>query len=142
MQCKAQRNLARSEPAAKQFNRKTDHVAKGQHDGRRLNRAAFDSPTGYAQGNLGRNALRGFGMSQLDLSLRRQMTLGEQRVLHLAVQAFNLLNTPSFANPSRNEGASMTSANFGVASRSQFGGGSLYQTGGPRSLQLSLRFQF
>ena len=110
--------------------------------GRRLNRDAFDSPTGYAQGNLGRNALRGFGMTQLDLSLRRQLSLGERRVLHLAVQAFNLLNTPSFANPSRNEGASMTSANFGVASRMQTGGGSLYQNGGPRSMQLSLRFQF
>jgi len=110
--------------------------------GRRLNRAAFDSPSGYAQGNLGRNALRGFGMSQLDLSLRRQLSLGEHRALHVAVQAFNLLNTPAFANPSRNEGASMTSANFGVASRMQTGGGSLFQNGGPRSLQLALRFQF
>lgn len=111
--------------------------------GRRLNRAAFDSPTGYAQGNLGRNSLRGFGTSQLDLSLRRQVRLGERRSLSVSVQAFNLLNSASFANPSRNEGASMTSANFGVASRSLAqGSGTVYQTGGPRSVQAALRFQF
>lgn len=111
--------------------------------GRRLNRAAFESPTGYAQGNLGRNSLRGFGTTQLDLSLRRQVRLGERSRLNLSVQAFNLFNTPSFANPSRNEGASMTSANFGVASRSLAqGAGTVYQTGGPRSIQAVLRFQF
>ena len=59
------------------------------------------------------------------------------------MQAFNLFNRPSFANPTRNEGASMTSANFGVASRSQAqGAGTVYQSGGPRSLQAALRFQF
>jgi hypothetical protein len=111
--------------------------------GRRLNRDAFESPSGYAQGNLGRNSIRGFGTSQMDLSLRRQMRLGERRNLTFSMQAFNLLNRPSFANPTRNEGASMTSANFGVASRSQAqGAGTVYQSGGPRSLQAALRFQF
>ncbi len=111
--------------------------------GRRLNRDAFESPSGYAQGNLGRNSLRGSGTSQLDLSLRRQVSLGERRSLSISLQAFNLLNTPSFANPSRNEGASMTSANFGVATRSLAqGAGTVYQTGGPRSVQAALRFQF
>jgi hypothetical protein len=61
----------------------------------------------------------------------------------VSVQAFNILNRPSFANPSRNEGASMTSANFGVATRSQAqGAGTMYQSGGPRSVQAALRFQF
>lgn len=114
--------------------------------GRRLNRDAFDSPSGYAQGNLGRNAISGFGITQLNLSLRRQINVRERQALHLSVEAFNLLNHPSFANPSRNEGASMTSANFGVSTRAQgqgFGGtGSLYQTGGPRSLQFVVRYQF
>lgn len=112
--------------------------------GQRLNRAAFDSPSGYAQGNLGRNALRGLGLTQLDFSLRRKVDLGERGALHLSVSALNLMNHPSFANPSRNEGANMTSVNFGVSSRTQAGGGfgSLYQSGGPRSLEFVLRYQF
>ncbi|WP_321472687.1 carboxypeptidase-like regulatory domain-containing protein [uncultured Paludibaculum sp.] len=110
----------------------------------RLNRAAFDSPSGYAQGNLGRNALRGLGLTQLDLSLRRRVDLGEHGALHVSVSALNLMNHPSFANPSRNEGANMTSVNFGVSTRTQAGGGfgSLYQSGGPRSLEFVLRYQF
>ena len=115
--------------------------------GRRLNQAAFTSPTSYAQGNLGRNSIGGFGQTQLDFAVRRQVNLTERQALHLSVQAFNIFNHPSFANPSRNEGASMTSANFGVSTRAQnqgFGGGSgsLSQVGGPRSLQFVVRYQF
>ncbi len=40
--------------------------------GKRINKAAFATPTGAVQGNLGRNALRGFGATQVDLTLRRQ----------------------------------------------------------------------
>ncbi|QOY91392.1 TonB-dependent receptor [Paludibaculum fermentans] len=112
--------------------------------GQRLNKGAFDSASGYAQGNLGRNALRGLGLTQLDLSIRRRVDIGEHGALHLSVAAMNLLNHPSFANPSRNEGANMTSVNFGISTRTQAGGGfgSLYQSGGPRSLEFVLRYQF
>jgi hypothetical protein len=119
----------------------------GAPGGVRLNRAAFESPSGFGQGNLGRNSIRGYALSQLDLSLRRQVAITERFVLHLSLQGFNILNHPNFANPQRNEGASMTSANFGVSTQSRnqgFGGGlgSIYQTGGPRSMQIGLRLQF
>lgn len=115
--------------------------------GKRLNRNAFTSPIGYEQGSLGRNSIGGFGQLQVDCSIRRQIPITERQALHLSVQAFNVLNHPNFANPSRNEGATITSSNFGVVTRSQnqgFGGGSgsLLQIGGPRSLQFVVRYQF
>ena len=123
----------------------SDPTAPG---GRRLNINVFGTPTGFQQGNLGRNALTGYGMYQLDMSLRREIMLGERRRLNLSAQAFNILNHPNFANPQPNEGANLASSNFGVSSRmlnQGVGGGSLgsvYRTGGPRSLQLVMRFQF
>jgi hypothetical protein len=115
--------------------------------GKRLNEAAFEAPAGYAQGNLGRNALRGFGFAQLDLSLRRMIPLSERFQLNLAAQGYNVFNHPSFANPSPLEGANMSSPNFGVMTRmmnQSFGGGvnALYRSGGPRSVEFSLRLQF
>ena len=115
--------------------------------GRRLNPAAFEIPDGYAQGNLGRNALRGFSFGQLDLSLRRVIRIGERMQMNLAAQGYNVLNHPNFANPSPMEGGNMASPNFGIVTRmmnQSFGGGvnSLYRSGGARSMELSLRFQF
>ena len=115
--------------------------------GRRLNPDAFEIPDGYEQGNLGRNALRGFGVFQADISLRRQFVVSERWRLNLSAQAYNAFNNPNFANPSMNEGANMASPNFGVMTRmlnQSFGGGggSLYQSGGPRSVELALRLQF
>ncbi len=121
-----------------------DPLAPG---GQRLNRDAFTAPTGFGQGSLGRNSIRGYALSQVDLSIRRQIPITERFILHLSLQGFNILNSPNFANPQRNEGASLASANFGVATRSLnqgFAGGlgSVYQTGGPRSMQIALRLQF
>ncbi len=115
--------------------------------GRRLNPDAFTAPEGFAQGTLGRNAIRGFNALQLDMSLRKQVTIGERLRIQLQAQAFNLFNHPNFANPSPMEGANLASPAFGYASKmlNQSGGsgaGSMYRTGGPRSMQLSLRFTF
>jgi hypothetical protein len=115
--------------------------------GRRLNRNAFSSPTGFGQGSLGRNSIAGYGLTQVDLTLRRELRFTETHSLHLSVQGFNIFNTTNFATPTRNEGANMTSANFGVPNRLQnqgIGGGlgSVFRSGGPRSLQLTARFQF
>jgi hypothetical protein len=115
--------------------------------GQRLNPAAFFIPTGYTQGNMGRNALRGFSFAQLDLSVRRVIRIAERCQMSIAVQGYNVLNHPNFANPSPMEGANMASPDFGVATRmmnQSFGGGvnSLYRSGGARSMELVLRFQF
>jgi hypothetical protein len=115
--------------------------------GRRVNKAAFSLPSGYAQGNLGRNALRGFSFGQLDLSLRRTIPITGRFQLNLAAQGYNIFNHPNFANPSPLEGGNMSSPNFGVVTQmmnQSFGGGvnQLYRSGGPRSMELSIRAQF
>jgi len=118
----------------------------GYAGGRVFNRAAFDATTPQTegrQGSLGRNTLRGFGLSQVDLSLRRHFRFTERAGLDFRADAFNLFNTPNFANPN----GVMTSANFGrsvaILSTGVSGGQNpQFQIGGPRSLQLALRVQF
>jgi hypothetical protein len=113
--------------------------------GKRFNPAAYDAATPQAQGRqgtMGRNVLRGFKASQMDLSLRRQFKLTEQSTLLFRADCFNLFNHPNFANPT----GILTSANFGRATKTLntgLGGlNSLYQIGGPRSFQLALKLQF
>jgi hypothetical protein len=116
--------------------------------GRRINLAAFSVPTGFAQGDLGRNVLRGFGEYQLDLGVRKQINITERVRLNLAVQGYNITNHPNFANVTPNEGGNMSSPNFGIVTQmlnQSFGSAgvtSLYRTGGPRSMELSVRLQF
>lgn len=113
--------------------------------GRIINRAAFDADAPLAQGRqgtLGRGSLRGFGLQQVDLSLRRRFRLWETGNLDFRADAFNLFNRANFANPI----AILTSANFGRSTQllsTGLGGiNPLFQIGGPRSLQLALRLQF
>jgi hypothetical protein len=122
--------------------------------GKGLNYNAFVDPpnTGGAtlsQGSLSRNALRGFGWNQLDFTLRRDFRLTERTHLQFRSDFFNLLNHPAFGPPPGDYGSSAT---FGVSSQSLNnalgGGGSqggynpLYQIGGARSIQLSLKLIF
>lgn len=88
-------------------------------------------------------------MWQWDLALRRQFKLAEERYLQFKAEFFNVLNHPNFADPS---GSLSTLSTFGVSTsmlgRSLGVGGltggfnPLYQVGGPRSMQLSLRLEF
>ena len=115
--------------------------------GKRLNRDAFFVPSGYQQGTLGRNALRGFLMYQVDLALRKSIRISERFSLSLAAQAYNISNHPNFANPSPLAGANFSSPNFGISTsmlNQGFGGGvnPLYRGGGPRSMELSIKLQF
>jgi hypothetical protein len=108
----------------------------------------FLRPTPARQGSLGRNALRGFPVYQLDLGLRRQFNFSERANLQFKTEFFNIFNHPNFADPD----GLLASSTFGFSNsmlgRSLGGGGilggfnPLYQIGGPRSLQFSLRFGF
>lgn len=110
--------------------------------GRRFNRAAFALPPAGRQGTLGRNVLRGFPLAQWDVSLRRQFNLTERLNLQVRADAFNVLNHPNFAEPT----GLLNNPNFGVSTqmlgRSLGGLNALYQVGGPRSMQMSLKLQF
>jgi hypothetical protein len=116
--------------------------------GRRINRAAFSVPVQLRQGSLGYNALRGFGVSQLDLALRRQFNLGERLKLQFRVEVFNLFNHPNFGNPVNALNSNLFGQSNQMFGRSLGTGGingglsPLYQIGGPRSMQLALKLQF
>jgi hypothetical protein len=110
--------------------------------GKRLNPNAFAVPTTAAEGNLGRNSIYGLGASQIDLTLERAFVIAEGIRLSFRTDAFNVLNHPNFANPDGN----IDNADFGqftqMLNRGLGGLNQLYQIGGPRSLQLSLRLTF
>jgi hypothetical protein len=96
------------------------------------------------QGDVPRNYLRGYDAIQLDLAVRRDFSISERLKLQFRAEAFNLFNHPQFAafDPNVTDGpgvfgyATSTLANQGSALNS------LYETGGPRSLQLSLKLRF
>lgn len=114
--------------------------------GKAFNPAAFVvNPNG--QGGLGRNSLRGFGLVQTDLSLRRQFQLGEHFKLLFRTDAFNIFNHPNFADPDPNIGDPFFGQSTSMANNVLGGGSttslnSVFQIGGPRTLQLSLKLQF
>jgi Carboxypeptidase regulatory-like domain/TonB-dependent Receptor Plug Domain len=116
-----------------------DRTAPG---GRRLNRAAFTIPEPETQGNLPRGVVRGFIARQVDVAARRSFSLHDSWRAQVGIEVFNVLNTPNFARPN----GTLTNASFGVAPfmlNSGLGGlDSLYQLGGPRSVQFSAKVFF
>jgi hypothetical protein len=114
--------------------------------GKQLNKAAFSVPTTLREGTLGRNTIRGFDATQFDLSLQRKFALTERASLQFRTDAFNVFNHPNFANPGNFFSPFIPPRLFGL-SRSMLNSGlgglnPLYQLGGPRSLQLSLKLVF
>jgi len=116
--------------------------------GRRVNPGAFQAVSGSAQGSLGRNSLTGFGLSQVDLSVRREFSFGETRSLQFRVEAFNAFNHPYFADPEKylisplfGQPTSMMNLMLGTGTPAS-GLAPIFQAGGARSLQLAMRFRF
>jgi hypothetical protein len=118
----------------------------GAPAGRRLNPAAFSAPPVGRQGTLGRNSVRGFNAAQVDFGLRRTIALHARVRLQVGADVFNLLNHATFADPDPD----LTSATFGRAVQTYNVGGSaisgdlnsLYQWGGPRSVQVGMKLLF
>jgi len=99
------------------------------------------------QGNIARNALRGFGATQWDFAVHREFAIHESIKLQFRAEMFNVLNHPNFAQPT----GDISSATFGRSTQMLGQGGlgnvsgafnSLYQIGGPRSIQFALKLTF
>src|SRR5262249_36324527 len=115
---------------------------------------AFPQPGTFA--NLGRWALHGPNLSQLDLTLHKRFALGEKRNLEFRAEVYNILNHTNFANPvSRLNNAIGINANqlqpgqpFSLAAAGgSFGFATSTVTrdvgvGASRQIQLSLRYNF
>jgi hypothetical protein len=128
--------------------------------GKAFNPAAFMAPpldpvTGLPlrQGNLPRNALRGFGAAQWDFAVHRDFPIHESLKLQFRAEMFNVLNHPNFGPPVGDlQLPSAINPMFGLSSqllgqslsgaRGAGGLDPLYQLGGPRSIQFALKLIF
>ena len=110
--------------------------------GRQLNPAAFMPALAGQNGNVPQNFFRGFGENQLNLTLRKTFPIYERLNLQFKAEEFNILNHTNFGSVD----AVLGDPTFGQATNSLASGlGGLsaqYQTGGPRSQQLSLKLVF
>ncbi len=116
--------------------------------GRSLNPAAFAIPTNGQDGDLGRNAIRGFGMWQLDLAFHRAWQIGQRATLELHAEFSNALNHSNLADPQRylssplfGESTSMLNLMLGSGTP-RTGLTPAFQLGGPRTIQLGLKVTF
>lgn len=102
-----------------------------------INAAAFAVPANQTFGNLGRNAFRAPGLSQVDLGLSKFVSITEKLNLRLRADLFNVLNRAQYGAPN----ADISLANFGTIS-SVIGNYNSAGRGTPRELQLSAKFVF
>ncbi len=103
-----------------------------------------DANGNYIEGDAGRNSARGFGATQSDIALNRTFPIGDLAKLQFRVEAFNVFNQ-AIMGAIYNQ-LSYGQGTFGYAYNTenyQLGGlNSLYQVGGPRSLQIALKLHF
>ncbi len=101
-----------------------------------INKAAFSTPASQTFGDLGRNAFRAPGISQLDMGLSKYVSLTERMNLRLRADAFNVFNRAQFGPPN----ADLSDSNFGAITTTI----SNYATGRgtPREFQLSAKLIF
>jgi Carboxypeptidase regulatory-like domain/TonB dependent receptor len=120
--------------------------------GRAINPNAFTVPpcdpsTGLCMfGDAPRNFVRGFGASQMDFAVRREFPLYERIKIQFRGEAFNIFNHPNFGMINPTYCSPAPGCTFGQATstlaRSLGGLQSLYQIGGPRSMQFALKLMF
>jgi hypothetical protein len=110
--------------------------------GREINPGAFSAPAPGDLGDAPRNVVRGFGLWQMDLAVRREFPIYERLKLQFRAEAFNVFNhpnfgmiNPNFGQPTFGQATSTLNESLGVLSP-------LYQAGGPRSMQFALKLIF
>ncbi len=101
-----------------------------------VNPAAFSVPAAGTFGNLGRNAFRARGISELELALAKDVRVSERMKIRLRADVFNVLNRAQYGAPNAN----LSQSNFGVITTTI----SNYATGRgtPREFQLSAKISF
>jgi hypothetical protein len=101
-----------------------------------INLAAFAVPAKGSFGNLGRNAFRAPGISQLDMGLSKFVSITEKVNFRFRADLFNVFNRAQFGAPN----ADISASNFGTITSTI----SNYATGRgtPRELQLSAKVVF
>jgi len=105
------------------------------------------------QGDSPRNSLRAFGATQADIAFQRQFHFTERVQLRFRGEFFNIFNHPNFGPPNNEltqKQCTLQTEGFGcstqtlassLAGADNAGFRPLYQIGGPRLIQLSLKLQ-
>jgi hypothetical protein len=112
------------------------------------NPAAFAIPAAGTYGDAGRNILRNSGLQQLDLGLLKTIKASERISVQFRAEFFNALNHANFASPAASGNNLLTAgSSFGLSSEmaNASSGGlllPLFNSGGPRSIQLALKLLF
>jgi len=111
--------------------------------GHAINFNAF-AATDNTEGNAGRNIARGFDAVQTDITLRRDFPFTERVGVEFRMEAYNLLNHPIYGQiyNSLANGADLFGKAYNTENQQLGGLGALYQVGGPRSMQASLKLHF
>lgn len=100
-----------------------------------FNLNAFAAPGPFQYGNLGRNAGRGPGYTQVDIGLSKIGHVTERTSVQFGGQMFNVLNHPNFNTPD----GYMSDANFGKSTSTV---GNQVGPGTSRQVQLFAKFIF
>ena len=74
-----------------------------------------NNPSQQTYGSLGRNALRGPGRANVDLSIAKNTKITETKQLELRFEAFNAFNHAQFTNPT----GEINSSQFGVVTNAR-----------------------
>ncbi len=112
------------------------------------NPAAFAIPAAGTYGDAGRNILRTSGLQQLDLGLLKTVKASERISVQFRAEFFNILNHANFASPAASGNNLLTAgSSFGLSQEmaNASSGGlllPLFNSGGPRSIQLALKLLF
>ena len=124
------------------------YIASSAPPFRVANPAAFSIPAAGTYGDAGRNILRASGLNQLDLGLHKTVKTGERFSVQFRAELFNVYNRPNFATPAASGNNLLTAgSSFGLSQEmaNASSGGlllPLFNSGGPRSIQLALKLLF
>ena len=109
--------------------------ATGNNQPTWFDKAVFVAPPANTFGNIGRNAFKGPGFANVDLTIFRRFAITEKIKGEFRVESFNFTNTPQYPNPDGGFG----NATFGQITNAGIGSSA---DGGSRQVQLGLRVQF
>jgi hypothetical protein len=99
-------------------------------------------------GNMGRNIFQDTGFRNFDFSLAKNFHFGETMRLQARAEFFNIFNHPNFANPYGGQNGfglndpSVRPFGCGCATPDIAAANPAVGSGGPRSVQLGLKFTF
>lgn len=99
----------------------------------------------YNYGTAGFDSIRGPGLQDVDISLIKQVAINQRNSVEFRAEFFNILNHPNFSNPTANYGgATGTGISPGSTAviTSTVNSSVPTATGGPRQIQLALRYSF